>query len=218
MHWVDRGPEPQRLRMIRNRYTPRWIGFYRNNSNPKPSDSAWRGFHKELGAAFYGICGYCEEVCRGEVDHFKPKSKFPESVYQWSNWIFACHDCNRCKAEKWASVGYVNPCAPGKRYAPETYFDFDLITGEIIPILGLGSRQRRKALRMISDLGLNNYHHLKRRAHQLRTVSLIVDSLDYVLPQREAKLRRFLRSLCSRDEESSTLTRRYLSTKGMSIR
>ena len=97
MHWVDRGPEPTGLGAIRGRYTPRWIGYYRNGVGNRPTDSRWRDFRKYLGQRFHLQCGYCESICEGQVDHFQPKSRFPELVYEWSNWIFACSACNQAK-------------------------------------------------------------------------------------------------------------------------
>ena len=120
MHWIDRGPEPRGLGEIRERYTPRWIGHYRDSVETKPTDSRWRDFHDELEQRFFGLCGYCESIDKGEVDHFHPKSRFPESVYDWSNWIFACHDCNQAKGDKWPGGGYVDPCAMDESCRPET--------------------------------------------------------------------------------------------------
>ena len=105
MHWVDRGPEPSRLGEIRSRYTPRWVEHYREGVGSRPTDSRWRDFIVELREAFGDICGYCESICRGEVDHFRPKVRFPELAYEWSNWVFAWHDCNHAKWNNWPERG-----------------------------------------------------------------------------------------------------------------
>ena len=120
MHWVDRGPEPASLSQVRERYTPRWIAYYRDDVGARPTDSYWRDFHDDLSQVFFNLCAYCEEICRGEVDHFRPKSRFPEQVYQWSNWVLACHDCNLWKSDKWPTGGYVDPCAKTAAARPET--------------------------------------------------------------------------------------------------
>ena len=132
MHWVDRGPEPQELKAIRSRYTARWVKYYGDGDGSKPGDFLWRRFHVQLRGVFLGLCAYCEECCRGEVEHFRRKSRFPKLVYQWSNWLFVCHDCNHMKGEKWPQGGYVNPCARSQSAWPETFFDFDTLTGEIL--------------------------------------------------------------------------------------
>ena len=78
MHWVDRGPEPGGLEEIRERYTPRWIQYYRNEVGTKPTDSRWRDFHDELQATLWQPLRILREsLYRGEVDHFKPEESFP---------------------------------------------------------------------------------------------------------------------------------------------
>ena len=71
---------------------------------------------------------------RATVDHFKPLSRFPELAYAWSNWIFSCYRCNSDnKQDKWPASGYVDPSAADEREQPQRYFDYDVLTGEIIP-------------------------------------------------------------------------------------
>ncbi|MFT4927654.1 MAG: hypothetical protein ACI8WB_003767, partial [Phenylobacterium sp.] len=62
---------------------------------------------------FHNNCGYCgtaiptpirpdereSVVGKGDVDHFLPKSIFPELVYEWSNYIWCCKACNQHKRE-----------------------------------------------------------------------------------------------------------------------
>lgn len=42
---------------------------------PNPTDL------KDVRTVFFGLCAYCEELCKDEVEHFRPKSRFPERVY-----------------------------------------------------------------------------------------------------------------------------------------
>ena len=112
----------------------------------------WGNFYSELAGVFLELCGYCEEECRGEVDHFRPKSRFPEHVYQWSNWILACHSCNHRKRDSWPPGEYVDSCAKTIAARPEKFFDFDTTTGLIKPKIGLSQAKRKKA--MADDPGL----------------------------------------------------------------
>ena len=146
MHWVHRGPAPPSLEAVRQTLTPEWVAHYRNQMGERPSDAHWRNFLSNLRLPFYGICGYCEEeAALEEVDHFRPKSKFPELVYAWSNWVFACNSCNNTKNDKWPPGGYVDPCACSTQERPEHFFDFNLRTGMIVPKSDLTQEQRRKA-------------------------------------------------------------------------
>lgn len=211
MHWVDRGPEPDRLAPIRDRHTPRWIRYYRCADGDKPSDSRWRDFSDELASAFGDLCAYCEEICRGEVDHFRPKSRYPELVYTWLNWLFACHDCNHAKLHQWPPGGYVDPCARTQAARPERFFTFDTETGEILPKSDLSPGRRRKAMRTIDDLRLNEWHHLKKRRLWIRLVSARIpdDPADMTPDLEEDRTH-----LSARTTPRSSITRRWLYERG----
>ena len=90
------------------------------------------------------------------VDHFRPRSKFPELTYEWSNWVFACFRCNDIKANLWPDSGYVDPCAIPVDERPEVYLDVDDRTGEVIAKHGLTDAGRNKAQNTIEDIGLNS--------------------------------------------------------------
>ena len=59
---------------------------------------------KNLLAMTFDKCCYCEKkVGEGatdmHVDHFKPKSLYPQEVVSWNNLLPACADCNRSKSD-----------------------------------------------------------------------------------------------------------------------
>lgn len=39
-------------------------------------------------------CMYCEYSEAGHIDHFRPKTRFPEHAFQWSNFFLSCERCN----------------------------------------------------------------------------------------------------------------------------
>ncbi len=210
MHWVKRGPEPEGLDRVRSQYTPRWVKYYRDGEGTKPSDTQWRKFRDNLSESFFGMCGYCENECKGEVDHFRPKSRFPERVYQWSSWVLACHDCNHMKGEKWPADGYVDPCARSRSERPENYFDFDIETGEILTKAGLSASRKSKSWQMIDDLDLNGFHPVRMRRKWLEVLSeaLSINSAN------EEKVRRFCNLVASRSTRLSSIARVWLSERG----
>ena len=214
MHWVNRGPEPAGLAAVRAYYTPRWIAYYPKRIGVKPNDSHWRDFFDDLCQAFSGLCAYCEEPDKGEIDHFRPKSKFPRLIYQWSNWVFACHNCNQSKQAKWPPGGYVDPCSNSARERPENFFQFDTKTGEILPITGLSSNLRDRAQQTIDDLSLNTSHHLKKRLRWLDWVSLVIPDDPQRQTTDETSYRTFL---ASRTTEFSSITRAWLVERGYSV-
>lgn len=65
-------------------------------------------YKDELIEDFQGVCGYCSKDRRVfteefHIDHFAPKSKFPKRRDDYSNLVLACPQCNRLKADKWAT-------------------------------------------------------------------------------------------------------------------
>lgn len=180
MHWVDRGAEPVRLSAIRARRTPVWVRHYIYGEGGRPSDHQWQLFRDCLKERFNGLCAYCEQITPGEVDHFRPKSKFPHDVYAWSNWLFSCSPCNRAKREKWPEGGYVDPCATSVLDHPKRYFDFSTRCGKIIVRTGLSQQDQGKAHRMIRDLKLNEWYHVKERKKWIE----VLDVLPAPLPPR----------------------------------
>ena len=166
MRWVDRGSEPGGVAGYARQFTQGWVDHFQNKVGERPTDSYWREFRPTLGSRTNDICWYCERQCyaggeSGEraptVDHFRPLRKFPALAYDWSNWIFSCRRCNvGNKQDKWPQgTGYVDPCAVDVIERPERYFDYDVLTGEIIPKDGLTGQARQKALHTINHLGLN---------------------------------------------------------------
>ena len=214
MHWVDRGPEPDGLGEIRTDHTPRWIQYYTEGIGSRPTDSHWRRFHDDLKCVFGGLCAYCEEITKGEVDHFRPKSQFPDLVYSWSNWLFSCHECNHAKSSAWPAGGYVDPCAMSGPDRAECHFHFDTQTGLILPSSSLSPSRLQKARRTIADLGLNEWHHLKKRVQLLELLSAIMPGDPNGLT---ACTREILVHFASRRMELSSLVRTWLSEHGYPI-
>ena len=166
MRWVDRGPEPDGVADYALRFTQGWVEHFQNLVRGQPPcDRYWGEFRPLLGNRTNNICWYCERQCDTSaehggrsptVDHFRPRSRFPQLVYEWSNWVFSCHACNvENKKDRWPDIGYVDPCADNATERPERYFDYDTDTGQIAPKSGLSGNARRKASYTIRDLGLN---------------------------------------------------------------
>lgn len=59
---------------------------------------------ESLMRASFGKCMYCESKVRhvdhGEIEHIRPKSVFPQSVFEWENLGFVCSVCNNKKRDQ----------------------------------------------------------------------------------------------------------------------
>jgi hypothetical protein len=70
-------------------------------------------------------CAYClmhELLADGEenfeLDHFRPKKRFPHLIVQFENIYYACHPCNHFKSSKWPpealeqqGIGFADLCS-----------------------------------------------------------------------------------------------------------
>ncbi len=62
---------------------------------------------------FYGKCAFCESkmahVSSPHIEHYWPKSKFPQRTFVWRNWLLSCGKCNE---KKWAKTPFCDaiPC------------------------------------------------------------------------------------------------------------
>ena len=81
-------------------------------------------------AMFHGKCAYCESrishIAYGHIEHFKPKSTFPELTFEWTNLLLSCPICNGpeykgdCFPEASEGGPLINPCDD----APAEHFEF----------------------------------------------------------------------------------------------
>ena len=101
-------------------------------------------------------CPYCEieiNLNDSQIEHIKPKDKFPELLIDYNNLIACCLESKRCgnsKANKWDEL-FINPVIEN----PEDYSEYDIKTGEITPIFKEGNRYE-KAKYTIDLLNLND--------------------------------------------------------------
>ncbi|MCY4387902.1 MAG: hypothetical protein OXC18_12450 [Desulfurellaceae bacterium] len=49
-------------------------------------------------------CGYCEDSVGDEVEHIKPKDLYPQQVFVWENYLFACGQCNGGKNNRFSVI------------------------------------------------------------------------------------------------------------------
>jgi hypothetical protein len=97
--------------------------FQRRESPPEFSD--YRLYKPFLRKDFLARCAYCErtEHYLGgeeafEVEHSKPKARFPDLVCSYGNLYYVCRKCNAHKSEAWRSASqaqrglrFADPCS-----------------------------------------------------------------------------------------------------------
>lgn len=81
----------------------------------------WTNFRKSdigkqtelhLKEMYAGCCAYCEGIVGttgyNQIEHFRPKSKFPELCYEYDNLHLACSKCNSNKGNKFCE-DFIDP-------------------------------------------------------------------------------------------------------------
>lgn len=117
-------------------------------------------------------CMYCEEGEARMIDHFHPKSVYPDRVFMWENYIYVCHGCNQDKAAQFAIFDANDARIPVKKTTspppdgepvlinprfedPLAWLAIDLNSGFVVPIPTLSVREVERAIYTIDVLNLN---------------------------------------------------------------
>jgi uncharacterized protein (TIGR02646 family) len=115
---------------------------------------------------FLGKCAYCESkydhVDFGDIEHFRPKEKYPILAITWRNLLLACPRCNINKDNEFPKPKFINPCVdnPNEHFL----FEYDEYIG-IANVLGITPRGEitEKFLQLNRDeLRKNRSLHIKR--------------------------------------------------------
>jgi uncharacterized protein (TIGR02646 family) len=145
----------------------------------KQRNPAFREVRAALTEMCHGArrCMYCEDAPADEVEHFRPKDLYPELVFAWSNYLYACGICNGPKNNRWGLLGARGPAVtegarrrgfpvvpppPGHPALidpsledPLKYLFLDLQTFVIVPLPGNSARKSARASYTIKILDLN---------------------------------------------------------------
>ncbi|TPM30867.1 HNH endonuclease [Mesorhizobium sp. B2-3-4] len=147
----------------------------------------YQSYRADLKRDFQGACGYCgDEDVRVDavvfhIDHFAPKSRFPDLAVSYHNLVYACRYCNVSKSDHWigkdAAVhhdgkqGFIDPCSEDYEKHLQR-----LTSGRIVGKTELGRY-------IVGKLKLNLIRHellwQARRARKLRDeVERLIDELE----------------------------------------
>lgn len=151
----------------------------------KSTDATFKAVREKLTQLCNGArrCMYCEDSVADEVEHFKPKDLYPELVFVWKNYLYACGPCNGPKNNRFAVIGPatgglvdvtrarnapVAPPASGEAALidpraedPHQYLTLDLRdTFEFTPVTTLSGVSLERARYTIAVLRLNERDYL----------------------------------------------------------
>ncbi len=77
-------------------------------------------------------CMYCLDSHGSDIEHFWPKTPYPEKMFRWPNLLLCCTECGRFKGEQFPldnnAPHLIDPTAED----PWLHLDFDPDTGNIV--------------------------------------------------------------------------------------
>jgi uncharacterized protein (TIGR02646 family) len=77
-------------------------------------------------------CMYCVHSEAADIEHFWPKSPYPERMYVWENLLLACSICGKWKGAKFPLDDFGSPLLiDPTREDPWEFLDFDPVTGNL---------------------------------------------------------------------------------------
>ncbi|GAA5122465.1 hypothetical protein JIN84_10050 [Luteolibacter yonseiensis] len=103
-------------------------------------------------------CSFCDgfpvaAVSIETIEHFHPKSTFPEKAFEWGNLFYCCTRCQGAKKERF-DPGILKPDEGEYDFA--RYFIFDYTTGEISPNPISTTEEQQRAFITIEHYKLND--------------------------------------------------------------
>lgn len=96
----------------------------------------WTDAKKQLKKESFGKCAYCEAptnaVAHGDVEHFRPKSKYWWLAYTYDNYLYSCQICNQLyKSDNFPILSKILP--EPKLTATTSDADIDALCGFLSP-------------------------------------------------------------------------------------
>jgi len=101
-------------------------------------------------------CGYSplrQNVGGRSIDHFKPKSMFPELAFEWTNLFVSCTDCQKNKKDIFPENEPIKPDSDDYNF--DYWFAIDFKNHLIIPNKFRTINEQERAKITIKWLGLN---------------------------------------------------------------
>lgn len=125
-------------------------------------------------------CAFCEAIPNEsgyvEVEHFLPKSIYPEKTYKWENLL---PSCKRCNLKKLSLDTGLYPIVKPDVDNPDDFFSYD----NIKMIVKEDALDEEKAERTIDRLKLNQFRLIKPRSELLVNLVQFESDLKEVLQE-----------------------------------
>ncbi len=159
----------------------KWTADFKQKREKQPNYWNWHQYKKEkvehllmkeLSEMSDYHCSYCgifplkKDVGGRSIDHFKPKSKFPDLSFDWTNLFASCPDCQRIKGSDYP-IEFDALKPDSDNYNFRYWFRIDWTNNHIIPNPERTENEQYIAKETIKWLGLNDGERPQARYDEL---------------------------------------------------
>ena len=101
-------------------------------------------------------CMYCADSHGTDIEHFWPKTPYPECMFRWANLLLCCAECGRLKGSSFPLDGSAPLLIDPTNDSPWDFLDFDPTTGIVMARYdAVADRQSPKGAATVLVLHLN---------------------------------------------------------------
>ena len=151
-----------------------------------------------------GKCIYCESkikhVDHGEIEHIKPKSKYPQEIFTWENMGFVCAICNNKKNDRYdPSIPIINPYIEGPS-------DYLVVVGAAF----FARPGSDRAQITIETVELNRVELVERRNDRIKQLHTLLEKANRLPETLKKAVWDEIRAFVSESSEYSAATNAFL--------
>lgn len=171
---VKKGPKPEILKKNASTWTKKYCNAIKNGKKAKANYNK-KPIKKAVIEESHDKCVFCESkvshVYHGDIEHFRPKSKFCKYTHTWSNLLFSCRICNSKKSNTFPTE---NQIIKPTEENPEKFFEYDALpNGKLVSLVPLNERAKNS----IEIMGLNRDELRARRGERWHDLESMIEVL-----------------------------------------
>lgn len=142
------------------------------------SNSCYQDIRAALLSMTQHHCAFCDGFVgtegRETVEHFRPKSVYPQEAFLWGNLFPCCDVCQSAKRERYDDL-LLKPDEETYRFAH--FFICNYGTGELQPAPEISTDDQRRAEKTVEFYGLNSPLRKQARVRELKKFLAVGDEL-----------------------------------------
>ncbi|MCU5773874.1 hypothetical protein N5923_09795 [Erwiniaceae bacterium BAC15a-03b] len=178
---MNRSAYPACLEARGQEWTERYVAARRKNPAAKfswYSQSCYRATRDALLVLTQEHCAFCDGFVGNEgrktLEHFRPKSAFPELAFSWENLFPCCDVCQSAKGEKYTEL-LLKPDESSYRF--EHYFICNFADGALHPSPELSPYEQQRVEKTLELYGLNLPSRKVARRRELQKFLAVRDEM-----------------------------------------